>query len=310
MTGSKDRLLVADTALVTAEVRPGRTRKVYWLLGFAVAAAAVWSLVNTDVGLGSLFAGREGASRLIGGLFPPDLGGDLLSRVATAMVETLQISIAALVLGVMTGLPLAVLMAGNVGAPRWLSEFARLIATAFRGVPELLWALLFVATVGLGPAAGVYAISLHAAGLLAKLCSEQMEAVDPAPVEAIRLTGASRTATALLAILPQARANIASQVLYQWECNLRSSVIIGFVGAGGIGQALGISMRLFRYQELATLMIAILILVLGVDRISRTFRARLGAASGCAAIVSRRTSWKLIHRSPNGRVTRSPDAKE
>jgi phosphonate transport system permease protein len=137
------------------------------------------------------------------------------------------------------------------------------------------------------------AIALHAAGLLAKLCSEQMEAVDPAPVEAVRLTGASRTATALLAILPQARANIASQLLYQWECNLRSSVIIGFVGAGGIGQALGIAMRLFRYQELATLMIAILILVVIVDRISRAFRARLGAASGCA---SRRRALPSFHR--------------
>lgn len=95
----------------------------------------------------------------------------------------------------------------------------------------------------------------------------------------MRLTGAGRTSTALLSILPQARANIASQLLYQWECNLRSSVIIGFVGAGGIGQELSVAMRLFRYQELATLMIAILILVLGVDRISRAFRTRLGAAS-------------------------------
>lgn len=250
-----------------------------WLLTFAVTAAAVWSLVNTGVGIASLLEGRQGAARLIFGLFPPDLDGALLSRVGQAAVETLQISIAALVLGVVMGLPLAVLMAANVAAPRLLSGSARLLATGLRSVPELLWALLFVATVGLGPAAGVYAIGLHGAGLLAKLCSEQMEAVDPAPVEALRLTGAGRISTALLSILPQARANIASQLLYQWECNLRSSVIIGFVGAGGIGQALSVAMHLFRYQELATLMFVILILVLGVDRISRTFRTRLGAAS-------------------------------
>jgi len=254
--------------------RPAR-----WLLTVTVTATLVWSLVNTDVGIASLVEGRQGAARLISGLFPPDLNGALLSRVGQAAVETLQISIAALVLGALLGLPLALLMAANVAAPRWLSGSARLLATGLRSVPELLWALLLVATVGLGPAAGVYAIALHGAGLLAKLCSEQMEAVDPAPVEAIRLTGASRTSTALLAILPQARANIASQLLYQWECNLRSSVIIGFVGAGGIGQELSVAMRLFRYQELATLMIVILILVLGVDRISRTFRTRLGAAS-------------------------------
>lgn len=267
-----------------------------WLQTFGVATVAFWALVNTNVGIGSLVAGREGAARLIVGLFPPDLNGELLARVGKAVVETLQISIAALVLGAVLGLPLAVLMAGNVGAPRWISGSARLLATSFRGVPELLWALLFVATVGLGPAAGVYAVALHAAGLLAKLCSEQMEAVDPAPVEAVRLTGASRTATAALAILPQARANIASQLLYQWECNLRSSVIIGFVGAGGIGQALGISMRLFRYQELATLMIAVLILVVGVDRISRSIRGHLGAASGCGAGSAPRASRRTISR--------------
>src|SRR5688572_19283343 len=96
----------------------------------------------------------------------------------------------------------------------------------------------------------------------------------------MRLTGASRWAVAAWAIFPQARANIASQLLYQWECNIRSSVIIGFVGAGGIGQALGISLKLFRYEELATLIIAILLIIIGVDRMSRVFRTRLGAAAG------------------------------
>ncbi|QTR02891.1 ABC transporter permease subunit, partial [Saccharothrix algeriensis] len=163
--------------------------------------------------------------------------------------------------------------------PRGSRSVARWTATVFRSVPELLWALVFVAAVGLGPAAGVYAISLHAAGLLAKLVSEQLEAVDAAPVEAVRLTGATKLATAVLAIVPQARNNIASLVLYQWECNIRGSAIIGFVGAGGIGQALGISMRLFRYEELATLMIALLVLVLSVDRISRFLRGRMGAAT-------------------------------
>jgi phosphonate transport system permease protein len=256
-----------------------------------VPVAAVWSLLSTNVGLRSLIAGREGAARLIGGMFPPDLQGSLLTRVGTAIVETLQISIAALVIAALLGLPLSVLMAANVGAPLWLSGPARMLATSLRGVPELLWALLFVATVGLGPAAGVYAIGLHAAGLLAKLCSEQLEAVDPAPVEAMRLTGASRLAVAVWAIFPQARANIASQLLYQWECNIRSSVIIGFVGAGGIGQALGIALKLYRYAELATLIGAVLLIIIGVDRLSRTFRTRLGAASRDSKTTDSSTPW-------------------
>jgi phosphonate transport system permease protein len=243
------------------------------------AGAVAWSLRGTGVGVTALVEGRLNATRLVSGFFPPDLGGDLLGRVGQAVAETFQISIAALFFGSLLGLPLALLIAGNIGAPRWLSNAARVVAAGFRGVPELLWALLFVATVGLGPAAGVYAITLHAAGLLAKLGAEQLEAVNPAPVEVMRLTGASKTSTAVLAVIPQARNGLASLLLYQWECNIRSSAIVGFVGAGGIGQALGIALRLFRYQELATLLIIVLVVILGVDRLSRVIRRAMGAAT-------------------------------
>lgn len=245
-----------------------------------VAAAVAWAWLGTGVGIGSLVEGREGAIRLVEGMFPPNISADLLASVAQAVFETLQISIAGLFFGALIGLPLAMLIAGNVQGPAWLAGSARLFATFIRSVPELLWALLFVSTVGLGPAAGVYAISLHAGGMLAKLASEQLEAVDPAPVEAVRLTGASRPTTAVLAIIPQARNNLASLLLYQWECNIRASAVIGFVGAGGIGQALGVSLHLFRYQELATLLLALLLMVMTVDRISRALRRSMGASVG------------------------------
>jgi len=258
----------------------GRRRRATRLLVWGgVLAAVAWSLAGTGVGAGSLVDGRSGAARLLRGLIPPDMSGELLTRVGEAIVETVQISISGLVLGAVLGIPMAVLIAGNVGAPSWLAAAVRLTAAGLRGVPELLWALLFVATVGLGPAAGAYAIGLHAAGLLAKLCSEQLEAVDPAPVEAMRVTGASSLATTLLAIIPQARNGLASLLLYQWECNIRSSAVVGFVGAGGIGQALGIALRLFRYHELATLLAAVLLLVLVVDRLSRRLRRAMGAAA-------------------------------
>jgi phosphonate transport system permease protein len=259
--------------------RTGRRGPGRWLLWLGGLAAIIWSVAGTGVGLRSLVEGRSGAARLLSGLVPPDTSGYLLARVASAVVETVQISLAGLVLGALLGLPLAVLIAGNVGAPGWLASAARVTAAGLRGVPDLLWALLFVATVGLGPAAGAYAIGLHAAGMIAKLCSEQLEAVDPAPVEAMRVTGASSLATTVLTIIPQARNGLASLLLYQWECNIRSSAVVGFVGAGGIGQALGISLRLFRYRELATLLIAVVLLVLGVDRLSRLLRRRMGAAA-------------------------------
>lgn len=277
-------LTVPDTARRTRTPPPGPLRQplrtVRWIGLLAAVTVVVWSLNGAEVGVGPLIEGRGGAARLLSGLFPPDLDPQLLARIGQATVETVQISIAALVLGAVLGLPLAVLIAGNVQAPRLVALAARWLAMVLRGVPELLWALLFVAAVGLGPAAGAYAIGLHSAGMMAKLCSEQMEAVDAAPVEAMRLTGSSRPATALLAIVPQARGTVASQVLYQWECNVRSSVVIGYVGAGGLGQELGVALHLFRYQELATLMAAVLILVLLVDGASVLVRRRMGVATG------------------------------
>ncbi|WP_277750828.1 phosphonate ABC transporter, permease protein PhnE [Nonomuraea polychroma] len=264
---------------------PPRRRALRWTLAIGAAVMAGWAISGTGVGPASLLAGREGAADIISGLFPPDLDGDLLSRVAVAALETVQISVAAMVLSMAIGLPLALLIAANVEAPRWISGVARGTATLLRSVHELLWALLFVAAVGLGPAAGVYAIGLHSAGVVAKLCSEQLEAVDRAPVETMKLTGGSRLTCALLGILPQARANIASQLLYQWECAIRSSIVIGFVGAGGIGQALAIALRLFRYQELATLIAAVAILVVCVDRMSKSLRGRLGATTRWMAPV-------------------------
>ncbi|MGR6913116.1 phosphonate ABC transporter, permease protein PhnE [[Actinomadura] parvosata] len=262
-----------------------RRRTLRWTLAIGAAAVVGWAITGTGVGPASLLAGREGATEIVSGLFPPDLEADLLGRVAVAALETVQISIAAMVLSVVIGAPLALLMAANVEAPRWISSASRGIATMLRSVHELLWALLFVAAVGLGPAAGVYAIALHSAGVVAKLCSEQLEAVDRAPVETMKLTGGSRLTCTLLAILPQARANIASQLLYQWECAIRSSIVIGFVGAGGIGQALAIALRLFRYQELATLIVAVAALVVCVDRLSKVLRGGLGATTRWPAPV-------------------------
>ncbi|WP_083934455.1 phosphonate ABC transporter, permease protein PhnE [Nocardiopsis baichengensis] len=268
-----------DSASAPPAIPHERRSRTLWLVLAVATAAIVWSMNGTGVSVASLVSGWEGAQEILTGLFPPEVDRPLLASVAQAAVETLQISIAALFFGTIMGLVLAVLMAGNVGFPAWLASAASFVAMVFRSVPELLWALVFVAMVGLGPTAGVYAISLHAAGLLAKLVSEQLEAVDPAPVEAMEMTGASKVAVGLLSIIPQARNNIASLILYQWECNIRTSAIVGFVGAGGIGQALVVAMQLFRYQELATLILALLVLVIVVDQISRFFRRRMGSAT-------------------------------
>lgn len=278
MTSTAER--AAPTPSIPPDApRPPRSPLRRWGTGSVVLLAVIWSLRGTEVGVRDLLEGRDGAGRLLGGLLRPDLSPDFLRIVWSAAVETVQISIAGLVLATLVGLPLALLSAGNVAAPRLVRRAATLFAAGLRGIPELLWALLFVAAIGLGPAAGVYAIGLHGAGLLAKLCSEQLEAVPPDPVEALRLTGAPRTVVAGFAIVPQAGPNLASLVLYQWECNIRTATIVGFVGGGGIGQALDISLRLFRYAELSTWVLTVLALIVAVDTLSRVVRRRMGAAA-------------------------------
>jgi phosphonate transport system permease protein len=252
---------------------------VRWATVGAVLVVLLWSVQGTGISLGALIDGREGGLHLARGFLHPDLSGPFLADVAGAVLQTVQISLTGLLLAAPVGLAGAMLIAGNVGTPGWLRVTARAGAAFLRGVPDLLWALLFVATIGPGPAAGALAIAGHGAGLLAKLGAEQLEAVDPAPVEAVRLTGAGRAATTVLAIIPQARAGLASLLLYQWECNLRTSTVLGFVGAGGIGQELAISLRLFRYDELSTLILAVLLMILIVDQLSRLIRRRMGAAT-------------------------------
>ncbi|MBT2212736.1 phosphonate ABC transporter, permease protein PhnE [Actinomadura sp. NEAU-AAG7] len=250
-----------------------------WAAALVAAAALGWAVTGAGVRPGALIEGRSGGLRLLRAFAHPDLTPGFLHLVGGAVAETVQISLTGLLFAVVLAVPAAVPLAGNVGVPSLVRSAARMYAAVLRGVPDLMWALLFVATIGPGPAAGALAIGVHGGGLLAKLGAEQLEAVDPAPVEAIRLTGAGRFTTAALAIVPQAAAGLTSLLLYQWECNIRTSTVLGFVGAGGVGQELAISLKLFRYAELSTLVIAVLLLMLAVDVLSRAARRWAGAAA-------------------------------
>ena len=267
-TGPHDRL-----------TRPRRRvgpRIASWLV---VGAILAWSLVGIGLDLSALMSGGRGVRLLLIGLAHPDTSIAWLRIVGSAVLETAQIAVVGLALAAVVAAPLGVLLAANVEAPRLLREGARLVAAFLRGVPDLLWALLLVAALGPGPAAGALAIGIHGAGALAKLWAEQLESVDPAPVEAMRLMGAGRVAVMALAIVPLARAGVSSLLLYQAECNIRTSTVLGFVGAGGVGQELAITLKLFRYEQLSTLVIAVLALMLLTDLGSRRIRARLGAAT-------------------------------
>ena len=255
--------------------------------GTVLTALVIWSANGTGTNPGLLVdeGAQERMGAFVSGFLHPDLSASYLAEVGSAMLSTFQISIVALIIGIAIAIPLAPFAASNLLVTRMpgLSlrrkafavvpyQIARNLLNFMRAVPELIWALVFVTAVGLGPFAGALAIGVHAGGLLGKLWAEQMEAVDDGPIEAIRLLGAGRFGTISLGVWPMARQNILSLTLYQWECNLRAATIVGFVGAGGIGQQLDVSIRLFQYSETATLILALLLMVFMADSFSTLIR--------------------------------------
>jgi phosphonate transport system permease protein len=144
-----------------------------------------------------------------------------------------------------------------------------------RVVPDLVWALLFVAVVGLGPFAGTLALAVDKVGFLGKFFAEAMEEIDPGPQEALSALGAGRLALVAGAVLPAAAPAMVNATLFALERATRSSVVLGLVGAGGIGIELSVSMDLFNYAEAATIIVAIFVLVVAVEQVSGAIRARL-----------------------------------
>jgi phosphonate transport system permease protein len=204
-------------------------------------------------------------------MFPPNWG--FLQRLWKPVAETLQIALWGTLLGALGALPLCFLGARNFSRSRIVYHATRQLFNAARGINEIIFALIFVAAVGLGPFAGVLALSVHGAGMLGKFFAEAIEEIDEGPVEALRATGASAAQTMAFAVLPQALPSWIAAVLYRFEVNLRASTILGMVGAGGIGYELYASMRLFQYQDTATCVLVILVLVMGADYLSSRLRA-------------------------------------
>lgn len=243
-----------------------------------------WSVVGTRFDLIELLTSTGPVKKFVSGMFPPDLSAATLRATFTGVLETFQMSFLGALIGALIAFPLAALATAEpptAGASRGERFFravpyhlSRLVLNVFRSVPDILWALVFVVALGLGPFPGTLALTVHSAGILGKLYSETLEAVPVRPVEALRATGADTLQSFLFGRLPQAMGGFTSLTLYQWECNIRSATILGFVGAGGIGQQILVSMNLFAYPRVATLVGVTIIVVIAVDRFSAMIRRR------------------------------------
>ncbi|MDX2218082.1 MAG: phosphonate ABC transporter, permease protein PhnE [Burkholderiales bacterium] len=204
--------------------------------------------------------------------FPPNFANWQL--YLKEMLVTLQIALWGTALAVLCSIPLGLLAASNI-TPWWIHQPVRRLMDAFRAINEMVFAMLFVVAVGLGPFAGVLALWVHTTGTLAKLFSEAVEAIDPQPVEGIRATGAHKLEEIAYGVIPQVMPLWVSYTLYRFEANVRSASVVGMVGAGGIGVVLWEIIRGFYYAETAAVLLIIIVTVTLIDFASGRLRRTL-----------------------------------
>lgn len=243
----------------------------FWTVVFLMILA--WSVKGTQFNLYGITRGIEGIYDIAGRMLPPNI--KILSRLIKPTIETVQMSIVGTLLAIMLSIPLGILGARNITPNLFLYRVSRFILNALRAVPEVIFAVIFVSAVGLGPFPGTLAIGVSSSGMLGKFLGDSIENIDPGSLEALKSTGANRIQTIVYAVIPQISPEFVSLGLFRWEMNFRSSTILGIVGAGGIGFELMTSMRLFRYQEMTMTLIVILLVVALVDFIASTIRKKI-----------------------------------
>jgi len=249
-----------------------RKRSLWYLFGWGIVLAilaASWK--GADIRPGELFRDAGNMGTFAAGFFPPNFRDWRI--YVEEMLVTLQIAIWGTALAVMLAIPLGLLCSSNV-VPWWVYQPTRRLMDAARAINEMVFAMLFVVAVGLGPFAGVLALFVHTTGILAKLFSEAVEAIDPQPIEGIRSTGARPLDEIVYGIIPQVLPLWISYSLYRFESNVRSATVVGMVGAGGIGVVMWEIIRGFYYAETCAVLIIVVVTVTMIDLLSARIRKR------------------------------------
>ncbi|MBD2108091.1 phosphonate ABC transporter, permease protein PhnE [Nodosilinea sp. FACHB-13] len=243
-------------------------------VGYVALAIAVLVYAGrlSDLSFVELFQGSGTMAEYITRYFPPDFSNWRFYLKDT--LETVAMGIWGTLLSAILAVPLSILASSNI-CPAWIVFPVRRVLDAMRAINEVVFALIFVVAVGLGPFAGVLALFVHTAGILAKLFSEAIEAIEVGPVEGIRATGASKVQEIIFGVIPQVVPLWTSFTLYRFESNVRSAAVLGIVGAGGIGVSLYQSFRAFEYQDVCAIMIILIVTVGLIDTISAKLRQHL-----------------------------------
>ncbi len=276
----------------THALRPAPTRDPAWLgRVFWVGACLVllWPLfVATEFRPWILIEEKnlQVTGQFLAGFLPPAVGAEFLWMVARESWRTVAMATVGMTLALVIAIPMTLASARTLSisalsgrmarAPFAVRQGIRWALIVLRSVPELVWALVFVRVVGLGPTAGVLAIALTYGGMLGKVYGEILESGEAHVTETLLRNGSSRLQAFFYGLLPQNAAELTSYTVYRWECAIRSSVILGFVGAGGLGQQLDNSMKMFNGGEVLTMLAVFVALVALADRVSAGLRRALG----------------------------------
>ena len=243
----------------------------YYAAWAAAIAVLAWAWRGAEIRPLDLIKDSGNIGTYAKEFFPPDFRDWRI--YAKEMVVTVQIALWGTVLAVILAVPMGLLCSANI-TPPWLHQPVRRLMDGCRAINEMVFAMLFIVAVGLGPFAGVLALAVHTTGTLAKLVSEAVEAIDPRPVEGIRATGAHKLVEIAYGVLPQVMPLWLSFMLYRFESNVRSASVVGMVGAGGIGVVLFEVIRGFQYAQTCAVLIILAVSVTLIDLLSATLRKR------------------------------------
>ena len=238
--------------------------------GWAVVLIVLgWAWKGADMRPLDLFRDSANMGAFLAEFFPPDFRE--WRSYLREMIVTVHIAVWGTVLAILCAIPFGLLSSSNI-VPIWIYQPVRRLMDACRAINEMVFAMLFIVAVGLGPFAGVMALWIHTTGTLAKLFSEAVEAIDPRPVEGVRATGASAIEEIVYGVIPQVLPLWISYSLYRFESNVRSASVVGMVGAGGIGVILYEVIRGFEYAQTCAVMIIIIVFVTSIDLLSARIR--------------------------------------
>jgi phosphonate transport system permease protein len=264
---------------------PAWQARIFWLLAFLVI---LWPLlVAAEFKPWVLFekTNYKPMVKFLSDFFPPKLDAEFMLMVVKETWRTVAIATAGIALALLLAVPLAIVsvrvlsVSGLVGRmntlPSIVRQLVRWTMILLRSIPELIWALVFVRVVGLGPTAGVLAIALTYSGMLGKVYAEILESSDNQPTSNLLRNGSGRLQAFFYGLLPQNAAELTSYTVYRWECAIRSSAVLGFVGAGGLGQQMDASMKMFNGSEVATMLLVFMLLVWLADAASAWLRRAL-----------------------------------